>query len=59
MGWAGELAVSRDTSILHTNDTNWTTRGKPNAPTQYNYAPKDNPTDINNDTIASPHIMDD
>ncbi len=35
------------------------TEGRPTAPTKYNYIPKDNLTDFNNDTIASLYRMDD
>jgi len=56
----GETAVPIGSSTLHAHETNLAlTRGRPTTPTKYNYTPKDNLTDFNNDTIASPYRMDD
>ncbi len=56
----GEMAVPIGSPTLHAHKTNLTpTRGRLTASTKYNYTPKDNLTDFNNDTIASPHRMDD
>jgi hypothetical protein len=54
------MAVPIGSLTLHAHKTNLTsTRGRPTASTKYNYTPKDNLTDFNNDTIASPYRMDD
>ncbi len=54
------MAVPIGSLTLHSHETNLTpTRGIPTASTKYNYTPKDNLTDFNNDTIASPYRLDD